>query len=112
MCCVTHTFLTSHGTRARESSLQPKMADDADLVLPRISPAASAAPTVRGYRIRSGGQSCWHSLSIALISSFNALAIIFFVKSAFVFGDGDYVDNVIERCGAANQDGEQTAVTP
>ena len=75
--------------------------------------AVSPAPvvTVRGYRIRSGGQSCWHSLSIALISSLNALAILFLVKSAFAFADDHYVDHTIERCGggSGNRDGEQLA---
>merc|ERR1712038_79911 len=73
---------------------RPKMAAD------------GTTSTVVGYRIRSGGQSCWKNLlPIALISSFNALAIIFFVKSAFVFADDSYVDGVIERCGV-NRDGE------
>ena len=67
--------------------------------------ADGTTSTVVGYRIRSGGQSCWKNLlPIALISSFNALAIIFFVKSAFVFADDSYVDGVIERCGV-NRDG-------
>ena len=66
-----------------------------------------SAAVVRGYRVRSGGQSCCHSLSIALVSSLNALAILFFVKSAFAFGDDDYVDHTIERCsGGSFRDGK------
>ena len=80
------------------------MASDADV---RPIEVASRPNVVRGYRVRSGGQSCCHSLSIALVSSLNALAILFFVKSAFAFGDDDYVDHTIERCsGGSFRDGK------
>ena len=76
------------------------MASDAEV-------ASRPNAVVRGYRVRSGGQSCCHSLSIALVSSLNALAILFFVKSAFAFGDDDYVDHTIERCsGGSFRDGK------
>ena len=94
---MRHYFLPS--ARSCAVRIGSKMAADTN-----VSPPAPAV--VRGYRVRSGGQSCCHSLSIALISSLNAFAILFFVKSAFAFGDEEYVDNTIERCGGTYRDGK------
>ncbi len=77
-------------------------------------------PVTVVYKTRPAKMSCWHGVSIALMSAFNAFAIIFFIKvtagrirlifsegriirtfvqNAFAYDNVPYVDALVEKCG-------------
>ena len=45
-------------------------------------------------------QTCWFYLTIALVVASSALATMLLIKDGFVITNREYIDHVVEECGA------------